>query len=151
MPRVRIAAEAPESSSIEAEIARLRGLDLKALRARWRTSFGQDAPSHFARHLLFAMLAYSLQAEAMGDLDVDTVRFLKQIDLAPSTGGIPMPLSRMLISTRSPIEVFCPHPEPNISQVHRCSACCCFPFVVAMPISRRAFSPFGIAAPQLPR
>jgi hypothetical protein len=84
MPRTRIAAEAPETSSVEAEIARLRGLDSKALGARWRTSFGQNAPTHVAGHLLFAMLAYGLQAEAMGDLDAETVRFLKQVDLAPS-------------------------------------------------------------------
>jgi Protein of unknown function (DUF2924) len=84
MPRARIAAEAAETSSVEAEIARLRGLDTKVLRARWRTSFGQDAPTHLARHLLFAMLAYRLQAEAISDLDAETVRFLKQVDLAPS-------------------------------------------------------------------
>jgi len=84
MPRARIAAEAPETFTVEAEIARLRGLDAKVLRARWRTSFGQDAPTHLARHCLFAMLAYRLQAEAMGDLDAETVRFLKQVDLAPS-------------------------------------------------------------------
>jgi Protein of unknown function (DUF2924) len=84
MPRARIAAEAPETSSVEAEIARLRGLETKALRARWRTIFGQDAPTHVARHLLFAMLAYRLQAETMGELDAETVRFLKQVELAPS-------------------------------------------------------------------
>src|SRR5215475_12933272 len=83
MPRARIAAETPETFSVEAEIARLRDLDAKVLRARWRTSFGQDAPAHLARHLLFAMLAYRLQVEAMGDLDAETVRFLKQVELAP--------------------------------------------------------------------
>src|SRR5262245_34543576 len=82
MPRARIAAEAAESS-VEAEIARLRDLGVKALRTRWRISFGQEAPTHVARHLLFAMLAYRLQAVAMGDLDAATVRFLKQVDLAP--------------------------------------------------------------------
>src|SRR5215831_17363795 len=84
MPRAKIAAEAPKTSSVEAEIARLRGLETNALRARWRTVFGHDAPIHLARHLLFAMLAYRLQAEAMGDLDAETVRFLKQVDVAPS-------------------------------------------------------------------
>jgi Protein of unknown function (DUF2924) len=84
MPRARIAAEASETFTVEAEIARLRGLDAKVLRARWRTSFGQDAPTHLARHFMFAMLAYRLQAEAMGDLDAETARFLKQVDLAPS-------------------------------------------------------------------
>src|SRR5215510_14096133 len=84
MPRARIAAEAPESSSVEAEIARLRDLGLQGLRARWRTSVGHDAPPHLARHLLFAMLAYRLQAETIGDLGAATVRFLKHVDLAPS-------------------------------------------------------------------
>src|SRR4029434_6081277 len=84
MPRARIAAEASETFTVEAEIARLRGLDAKVLRARWRTSLGQAAPTHLARHFLFAMLAYRLQAEAMGELDAQTVRFLKQVDLAPS-------------------------------------------------------------------
>src|SRR5262245_30312038 len=82
MPRARIAAEA--SDSIEAEIARLRGLGLQALRARWRTSVGGDARPHLARHLLFGLLAYRLQAETMGDLEAATVRFLKHVDLAPS-------------------------------------------------------------------
>src|SRR5262245_24464306 len=82
MPRARIAAEA--SDSIRAEIARLSGLGVQVLRARWRTSFGDDAPPHLARHLLFAMLAYRLQAETMGDLDAATVRFLKRVDLTPS-------------------------------------------------------------------
>jgi len=79
-----MAARASESSSVEAEIARLRDLGLQGLRARWRTSVGQNAPIHLARHLLFAMLAYRLQAETMGDLDAATVRFLKHVDLAPS-------------------------------------------------------------------
>jgi hypothetical protein len=84
MPRARIAAKAPESSSVEAEIARLRGLGVQGLRARWRTSFRTDAPPHLARHFLFAILAYRLQAETMGDLDAATVRFLKHVDFAPS-------------------------------------------------------------------
>ena len=67
MPRARIAAEAPETSSVEAEIARLRGLDIEALRARWRTVFGGKAPRHLPRHLLFAIIAYRLQAEVLGD------------------------------------------------------------------------------------
>ncbi len=67
MPRARIATEAPEASTVEAEIARMRGLDVKALRACWRMSFGRNAPPHLARHLLLAMLAYRLQAEVMGD------------------------------------------------------------------------------------
>jgi hypothetical protein len=84
MPRRRIAAEERHTSSIDVEIARLRDLDIRALRARWRTSFGRRAPPHLPRHLLFAMLAYRLQAEVLGDLKAETVRFLSKIDMAPS-------------------------------------------------------------------
>ncbi len=84
MPRVKIAAEGQNPSAINVEIARLRGLDIKALRARWRTSFGRDAPLDLARHLLFSILAYRLQADVMGDLDAETIRFLAKIELAPS-------------------------------------------------------------------
>jgi len=84
MPRIKIGPEAPDRASLEAEIARLRGLDLKGLRTRWRMAFGREAAPNLPRHLLLAVLAYRLQAEVLGDLDAETVRFLKHIDLAPS-------------------------------------------------------------------
>ena len=39
----------------------------------------QQPPSHLPRHLLFAVLAYRLQADERGDLDPATVRLLRQI------------------------------------------------------------------------
>ncbi len=85
MPRVRIAAAGePEISCIEAEIASLREFDHKTLRAQWRTVFGREAAAAVSRHLLFATLAYRLQADVMGDLDAGTVRFLKQMDTTSS-------------------------------------------------------------------
>jgi hypothetical protein len=65
--------------AVEAEIARLRDLDLPGLRARWRTMFRRTAPDHLPRHLLFRILAYRLQAERLGDLDKDTQRFLDRV------------------------------------------------------------------------
>lgn len=93
MPRVRIAAEGHDPSFLNVEIARLRGLDIKALRARWRMGFGRDAPPHLPRHVVFAMIAYHLQAEVLGDLDAETVRFLNTIELAPSKQAA-VPLTR---------------------------------------------------------
>jgi hypothetical protein len=61
------------------EIAHLRGLDLRGLRARWKGAFRREAPFHLPRHLLFAVLAYRLQADELGDLNSDTVRLLKQL------------------------------------------------------------------------
>jgi hypothetical protein len=50
-------------TSVEDEIAHLRGLDLGGLRARWQSIFQRSAPPHLTRHLLFAIIAYQLQAD----------------------------------------------------------------------------------------
>jgi hypothetical protein len=84
MPRVKAGLPSAGHSSVDSEIARLRDLDIEALRNRWRTTFRREAPHHLGRHLLFAMIAYRIQAEVIGDLDAETLRLLKQIDLAPS-------------------------------------------------------------------
>jgi hypothetical protein len=73
--------------AVEAEIARLRDLDLPGLRARWRTMFRRTAPDHLPRHLLFRILAYRLQAERLGDLDKDTQRFLDRVASGALAGG----------------------------------------------------------------
>ena len=63
-------------TSVEHEIAHLRGLDLGGLRARWRVVFQRQAPAHLTRHLLFAAIAYQLQADRLGDLDHETKQVL---------------------------------------------------------------------------
>ncbi len=65
--------------TLEAGIAQLRGLDLAGLRARWRSVTGRAAPAQLPRHLLFKILAYRLQADALGDLDKATVRYLDKL------------------------------------------------------------------------
>jgi Protein of unknown function (DUF2924) len=71
-------------SPLDVEIARLRGLGIDTLRARWRIVFRRSAPPHLPRHLLFAMLAYRIQAEVLGDLDAETIRLLDKVGSAPS-------------------------------------------------------------------
>jgi Protein of unknown function (DUF2924) len=61
---------------VEDEIAHLRGLDLRGLRARWQSIFGRQPPSHLTRHLLLAVIAYRLQADRFGDLDHATRQVL---------------------------------------------------------------------------
>lgn len=65
-----------ETVSVEDEVARLRDLDAEGLRARWKSVVGKAAPTHLPRHLLFRILAYRLQAERLGDLDVESQRLL---------------------------------------------------------------------------
>jgi hypothetical protein len=60
---------ASTKTSVEDEIAHLRGLDLRGIRSRWQSVFGRPAPAHSTRHLLFAVIAYRLQADRFGDLD----------------------------------------------------------------------------------
>jgi hypothetical protein len=54
----------------------LRDLDLGELWARWHTVFGRRPSPSLPRHLLFRVLAYRIQASALGDLDRDCQRLL---------------------------------------------------------------------------
>jgi hypothetical protein len=67
---------ASTKASIGDEIAHLRGLDLKGLRSRWQSVFQRPSPDHLPRHLLFAIIAYRIQADRLGDLDHETKRVL---------------------------------------------------------------------------
>jgi hypothetical protein len=66
----------PTGASVEDEIVHLRGLDLKGLRARWQSVLQRPAPDHLPRHLLFAVIAYRIQADRFGDLDQETRQLL---------------------------------------------------------------------------
>jgi hypothetical protein len=63
---------------LEDEIAHLRGLDLKGLRAYWKGMFRREAPPHVPRHLLFGVLAYRMQADRLGDLEPALRKLLQQ-------------------------------------------------------------------------
>jgi hypothetical protein len=84
MPGVMIDPAVPVRESLDNEIARLRGLDVGELRARWHTVFRRAAPPHLPRHLLLRILAYRLQADRLGDLHADTRRVLDRIGLGSS-------------------------------------------------------------------
>jgi hypothetical protein len=75
-----------DRASLDNEIARMRGLEVGELRARWHTVFRRRAPPHLPRHLLFRILAYRLQADQLGDLDADTRRVLGRMGLETADG-----------------------------------------------------------------
>ena len=80
--RKRLVRRCRTARNFDAEIARLRDLDVGQLRSHWHTAFGRPAPAHLARHLLFRSLAYRLQADRLGDLDGESRR-----DLHPRHGS----------------------------------------------------------------
>ncbi len=59
-------------------IAGLADLDADPLRLQWRNHLGGTAPAHLPRWLLLRILAYRMQAVALGDLDKATLRILRQ-------------------------------------------------------------------------
>jgi Protein of unknown function (DUF2924) len=76
MPEKRRNSRGSTKTSIGDEIAHLRGLDLKGLRARWQSVFQKPPPDHPPRHLLFAIIAFRIQADRHGDLDHETRQVL---------------------------------------------------------------------------
>jgi hypothetical protein len=80
MQRKRRNGRTSTRTSVEDEIAHLRGLDLKGLRSRWQTVFQRSAPAHLTRYLLFAVIAYRIQVDRYGDLDHATRQLLERTD-----------------------------------------------------------------------
>ena len=67
------------ASVIGVELGRLEALDFATLKARWRSVTGRAAPAGVHKSLLLKLLGYRIQADALGDLDPDTARFLDRV------------------------------------------------------------------------
>jgi hypothetical protein len=99
MPRVGIGPAEPDRNILAVEIARLRDLDVVALRSRWQNAFRRQAP-HLPRHLLFRVLAYRLQADQLGDLDSETRRLLDSSGSPEKAGQRAVDLGRRTTELR---------------------------------------------------
>jgi hypothetical protein len=88
MRRSSSVAQNKSDRTLDEEIAQLRGLALNGLRARWQSMTGRQAPPHLPWHLLLAMAAYHLQADALGDLDAATARLLKRVGSSRSDAEV---------------------------------------------------------------
>jgi hypothetical protein len=61
--------------------------DAERLRLQWRNHLGGVAPAHLPRWLLLRLLAYRMQAAALGDLDKARLRLLRQ-SKGEGAGGV---------------------------------------------------------------
>ena len=59
------------------EITALERLDRAALRARWQSAFGREAPPRLSRELAVKAIAYAIQVKAFGGLSARALRALK--------------------------------------------------------------------------
>jgi hypothetical protein len=85
-----------KTEALDAIVAGLADLDADQLRLQWRNHLGGTAPAHLSRWLLLRVLAYRLQAAALGDLDKATARSVRALEGgAIEFGGRPF-------TTRSP-------------------------------------------------
>ncbi len=73
------AASSSDVATLSQEVAALASLDLEELRGRWRKLFRGPAPAHLPRYLVLRIVAYRIQANALGDLDREAVRFLDAV------------------------------------------------------------------------
>jgi len=67
-----------KEKALAAVMAGLGDCDTTQLRLQWRNHLGGTAPAHLPRWLLLRLLAYRLQAAALGDLDRVTLQLLRQ-------------------------------------------------------------------------
>jgi hypothetical protein len=65
-----------EESALREAVAVLAALDLAGLRMQWRNLFGGSVPIHLPKPLLARILAYRVQADALGDLPDALLRTL---------------------------------------------------------------------------
>jgi Protein of unknown function (DUF2924) len=85
-----------KTETLDAIVAGLADLDAVQLRLQWRNHLGGTAPAHLPRWLLLRVLAYRLQAAALGDLDKATMRSIRALE-----GGA-MEFGASPFKTRSP-------------------------------------------------
>jgi hypothetical protein len=78
-----------EAETLDVTVSGLADLDGDQLRLQWRNHLGGTAAAHLPRWLLLRVLAYRLQAAALGDLDKATVRSIRasQRDAIDSAGS----------------------------------------------------------------
>ena len=67
-----------EATSLSDLIAGLADLDPNGLRLQWRNHLGGTPPAHLPRWLLLRVLAYQIQAAALGGLDKATLCVIRQ-------------------------------------------------------------------------
>jgi hypothetical protein len=73
-------AKKPAAIDLEAELARIAGMNINVLRSLWREQEGREPPSGFSKDLLARALAYAVQEEQLGGLSREVKKLLANPD-----------------------------------------------------------------------
>ena len=71
--------KASPTTELPRGLADLKNWDLEALCKEWQRLFRKKAPLNLPQYLLLRMIAYRLQANALGDLDSSCIKYLNQV------------------------------------------------------------------------
>jgi len=80
-----------EDRKLQTEIARLRDLDLRDLRAVWQKHYDTTAPKTLRRKILILSIAWRIQADAAGGLKPATRKYLRQVAESIRSGTVVRP------------------------------------------------------------
>ena len=89
-----------ERGSLEDLVAGLVALDLNGLRLQWRNHLGGTPLAHLPRWLLLRVLAHRIQAAALGGLDKETLRVIRQPKGQPVNSPDGRPFEARIPATR---------------------------------------------------
>jgi hypothetical protein len=104
-PRGRAGDQADSSAELRGLVSSLPGLDRSQLLLQWRNHLGGTAPAHLPRWLLMKVLAYRLQAAALGDVDPATLRKLRSGAEDSGSVNAPAPFANRSPATREGIDL----------------------------------------------
>ena len=71
--------KASPTTELARGLADLKNWDLGALREEWQRLFRKKVPLNLPQYILLRMIAYRLQANALGDLDSNCIKYLNQV------------------------------------------------------------------------
>ena len=77
--------KASPTTELARGLADLKNWDLGALCEEWQRLFRKKVPLNLPQYILVRMIAYRLQANALGDLDLNCIKYLNQVTAQRAT------------------------------------------------------------------
>lgn len=70
---------ASQTTPLISDLGQLKNFTIEALSNEWQGLFRKKVPPNLPQYLMLRMIAYRLQANAFGDLDSNSIKYLNQV------------------------------------------------------------------------